>query len=491
MLLLKFIIKTLILLCCCNYAIASNIELSVPDIKIQQEIKSQLLEIALADVDYHYSKQFINLQRATNSNSYAKELMKAYFLINNFRNIFYNSSWENIQNNNYAYKQTIISLKDQEFYEFLLKNPHEFLRSIINLRPRTPNYIKYRQEIFNILQNYNKQLTAYKFVVLKPNMNRPEVVLLKKALKESGYLDPNCPETEFFDIELSEGVKLFQSSNNIKSDGIVGYQTYSLIFKTATQKLVSLARAILRQGVPALLSQNDYVFVNIPETNMYVYKNKNAILYSKVIVGATKRPTPRLNSAINNVVLNPTWTVPETIKIHDYLPKLKQDPFYLTKHGVAIVDQNNNVIDPTYIDFSKYHSSFPYRMVQAPGVSNALGLYKFNFPNSESIYLHSTSSPKYFTKATRSLSSGCVRVEKSKELAEYLLQNTYYTPEKIAKTIQEGKTKWVRTPTKTPIFLAYWTAYITEGNKLLYPTDIYQLDSKSVISNEIINNWKF
>ena len=62
-----------------------------------------------------------------------------------------------------------------------------------------------------------------------------------------------------------------------------------------------------------------------------------------------------------------------------------------------------------------------FRVRQEPGEDNSLGLVKFMFPNRFSVYLHDTPSHALFDRSKRTLSHGCVRVEKPVELARYVL----------------------------------------------------------------------
>lgn len=65
-----------------------------------------------------------------------------------------------------------------------------------------------------------------------------------------------------------------------------------------------------------------------------------------------------------------------------------------------------------------------YKYVQKPSRNNSLGLMKINFPNNHSVYLHDTNHRDYFSFTFRSLSSGCVRLEKPLEMAAHILNDT-------------------------------------------------------------------
>ena len=55
---------------------------------------------------------------------------------------------------------------------------------------------------------------------------------------------------------------------------------------------------------------------------------------------------------------------------------------------------------------------------QKPGPKNTLGLVKFVFPNEYGVYMHDTSARWLFARERRDLSHGCIRVEKSEDLAD-------------------------------------------------------------------------
>jgi murein L,D-transpeptidase YcbB/YkuD len=62
-----------------------------------------------------------------------------------------------------------------------------------------------------------------------------------------------------------------------------------------------------------------------------------------------------------------------------------------------------------------------YRIGQTGGAHNSLGRIIFRFPNQFDIYLHDTNNRGAFSREKRSLSHGCIRVQKPFELACFLL----------------------------------------------------------------------
>ena len=76
--------------------------------------------------------------------------------------------------------------------------------------------------------------------VLKPGQNHPNVVLLRRRMKQLSYLPPDSPETEYFDEQLADAIRLFQRDHGIDSDGIVGRQSYQVLNITFQQRVDQL-----------------------------------------------------------------------------------------------------------------------------------------------------------------------------------------------------------------------------------------------------------
>ena len=144
------------------------------------------------------------------------------------------------------------------------------------------------------------------------------------------------------------------------------------------------------------------------------------------------------------------------------------------------MDSKGNTIDPYSINWSSIGDKFPYRIRQAAGDS-ALGNYKFNMPSSDAIYLHDTPNHSLFSKKDRALSSGCVRVEKSDQLASILLQEAGWSEDKKRNVLESKKTTSASIRTNDPVFLYYVTAWVENGQTQVLP-DIYKYDDTATFN---------
>jgi len=98
-------------------------------------------------------------------------------------------------------------------------------------------------------------------------------------------------------------------------------------------------------------------------------------------------------------------------------------------------------VDPASVDWSQYpQKRFPYLLRQNPGPGNALGRIRFMFPNKYAVYLHDTPSRSLFERDQRAFSSGCIRVQRSFELAELLLDDPQWTKARIEEVVASKQT---------------------------------------------------
>ncbi|MGC7559501.1 L,D-transpeptidase family protein [Pasteurella sp. PK-2025] len=253
--------------------------------------------------------------------------------------------------------------------------------------------------------------------------------------------------------------------------------------KAALSKMYKLA--INAQRLRVIPAFKDGLFVNIPSYKLDYYRDGQLILSSKVIVGKKSRKTPVMYSKLSNVVVNPPWNAPVRLINEDIIPKVRKDPSYIYRNGYTIIDGKGRTIDPYTIDWENMTAKkFPYRLRQAPGDS-ALGNFKFNMPSSDAIYLHDTPNRGLFGKSDRALSSGCVRVEKSDQLATILLKEAGWSEEKKRSVLQSRKTTSATVSSHNPVFLYYVTMWVNNGQTHTLP-DIYGYD---VTPNLSYINW--
>jgi len=220
-----------------------------------------------------------------------------------------------------------------------------------------------------------------------------------------------------------------------------------------------------------------YVFVNVPAYQMQVIEGNDPVLAMRVIVGDPKHQTPLFDDEMTTVVLSPNWNVPESIIRKEMLPKLVDDPGYLERQDIQVVGTSGELVDAEGVDWSDESSISRLHFRQEPGPKNALGLVKFQFPNSFDVYMHDTPQDSLFNKSKRALSHGCVRLENPVALAEYVLRDQpQWTSEKITTAMNAGREQAVALKEHLPVHIGYFTAWVNPDGSVTYTDDPYNLD---------------
>jgi murein L,D-transpeptidase YcbB/YkuD len=227
------------------------------------------------------------------------------------------------------------------------------------------------------------------------------------------------------------------------------------------------------------------VVVNIPEFRLRAYDSGQKVaLAMNVVVGkAAPTQTPVFTDEIKFIVFRPYWNVPPGILRRTVIPGIQKSSGYIESQRFEVTDSSGRPVSASG-DVVAGLRAGKYSIRQKPGPNNSLGLIKFMFPNSHSVYLHSTPATELFAKSRRDFSSGCIRVEKPAELAAFLLRNQPdggqpWTVEKAQVAMDSGKdNRQVNLAAQVPVLLLYETAVAEEDGTVHFFDDIYGHDRR-------------
>jgi L,D-transpeptidase YcbB len=225
-----------------------------------------------------------------------------------------------------------------------------------------------------------------------------------------------------------------------------------------------------------------YILVNVADFKVEVVEAGREVLAMPAIVGRAYRQTPEFSGRMSYIEINPAWNVPPKLAREDILPNVRKNPDYLKEKGIRVFSdwrEGAPEIDPAAIDWSRVEpENLSYKFRQDPGPENSLGRISFMFPNKFDVYLHDTPERGLFSRAVRDFSSGCIRVEKPLELAEYVLRDDpEWTREKILAAIDSRETRVVNLRNPLGIHLLYWTAWLADDGRVQFREDIYLRDA--------------
>jgi L,D-transpeptidase YcbB len=314
---------------------------------------------------------------------------------------------------------------------------------------------------------------------LEPGMRDPAVALLRQRLRLSGDLAPARPDSyeQFYDAEVEAAVRRFQERHGMEANGVVGLPTSGLMNVPVEDRIRQIELSMERwRWLPRDLGDR-HILVNIAGMDMDVMQGDSSIFHSRVLVGQRYRKTPVFSDRMTYLVINPTWTIPPGILEEDKLPLIREDPDYLARNNIQVLASDGRVVDPSAIDFTAMTGRTALRFRMDPGPENPLGMVKFMFPNPHHIYLHDTPDHEDFDRPGGAISSGCIRVERALDLAEYLLADLpgWDRPRLDGMLGRPGeRTIPLRQP--LPIHILYWTAWVDPDGAAHFRPDIYERD---------------
>lgn len=285
----------------------------------------------------------------------------------------------------------------------------------------------------------------------------PAVGALRERLAAEGYVLDAPADPNLFDAALTAALTTFQRRHGLAEDGQLGPATRQALDVSVDARLAQIDANLERwrwlpRSMPA-----DRLELDIAGAEATLFAADEPVLSMRAIVGKPSLRTPMFASAVDSVVLNPPWNVPASIVRGELLPKAARDPGYLRRNGFVRTEGG-------------------WR--QRPGPANALGQVKFDFPSPFGVYLHDTPSRQLFAQPVRTLSHGCMRLEKPRELAALLLQPQGWTRAAIDSAIGAGETRRISLTKPMPLFVVYRTAAVDAEGWAVFRPDPYGWDAK-------------
>ncbi len=312
--------------------------------------------------------------------------------------------------------------------------------------------------------------------VLRLGDRHPSVPALRARLVASGDIDPNAVGNDIYDSYVEAAVRRFQARHGLTVDGIIRAETLAALNVPAPVRLAQLKVNVTRlRALSANLSPR-YVVANIPAARVEAIENGLAVSRHAAVAGKPDRPSPELTSKIVQINFNPYWTVPPSIVQKDLIPKMQDQPDYLTSNHIRIFDARHKELEPSQINWYSEDATH-YSFKQDPGSYNSLGSIRINFPSPYGVYMHDTPLKNFFGEDFRFHSSGCMRVQNVRQLVAWLLQDMRgWSLEDIDRVIKSGEQKNAQLTKPVSLHWVYITGWATPDDVVQFREDIYGKD---------------
>ena len=371
-----------------------------------------------------------------------------------------------------------VPLRDrlQLLINFSKSSPRGFLKSLIPTAPEYTRLMKQKLSFEKLLARggWGAQVPGKKY---EPGESGAGVVALRNRLISMGYMRRSASQT--FDAKMQKGVQQFQLTHGLSPDGVAGPGTLQEINVQAPERLGSIMVAMERERWMNMPRGKRHVWVNLTDFTASIVDNGKVTFQTRSVVGANKgdRRSPEFSDTMEHMVINPTWNVPRSIAVKEYLPMMQRNP---AAAGHLRLTRGGRTVSREGIDFTQFTASnFPFDLKQPPSRRNALGLVKFMFPNRHNIYLHDTPAKNLFSRESRAFSHGCIRLNDPFDFAYALLARQTRDPEEFFQSrLATNRENVVPLEQQVPVHIVYRTAFTTARGTMHFRRDVYGRDSR-------------
>ncbi len=359
---------------------------------------------------------------------------------------------------------------------FAQSNPSGFLRALPPSSPEYGRLLRAKLELERRLGQGGFGPTVSR--ALEPGASGQDVVALRNRLIAMGHLSRSATQT--YDATIQAGVQRFQQAMGLEPDGVAGPATIEALNVPLTERLGQIVVAMERERWINRPLGERHIWVNLTDFSAAIVDKGAVTFRTRSVIGATvhERQTPEFSDVMEFMVVNPSWYVPRSIIMREYLPMLRRNPNAVSH--LIITDSRGRQINRSATDFTRYtERTFPYAMRQPPSRGNALGLVKFMFPNRYNIYLHDTPAKNLFSRQVRAYSHGCIRLNDPFDFAYELLSPQTADPEGFFHgKLNTGRELRIDLEVPVPVHLVYRTAFTTADGRVHFRNDIYNRDSR-------------
>jgi murein L,D-transpeptidase YcbB/YkuD len=322
-----------------------------------------------------------------------------------------------------------------------------------------------------------------------PGPPYPGYIRLTQLLRLLGDLPDDysaaAASAQAYDAVLLQAVGHFQERHGLSATRYLDAETIEQLNIPLSYRVEQIRLAL--EGYRRLRNDSPQptIVVNIPALRLYALnKEGKVVLTMRVDVGDDFKGsrTPVLEDSMEYLVFRPYWDVPLSIQRKDFVPFVAQHPGYLAEHHfdfktstgerVAQGEVTKEVLDEL--------RAGTLRLRQRPGSDNPMGMVKFVFPNRYNVYLHDIPERDFdFVLPQRTVSHGCVHVEKPAELAAWVLRDQPgWTLERVQQAMHSGQNNVaVKLAKPLPVLIVYSTVSAGEDGDIHFYDDIYGYDA--------------
>jgi len=360
--------------------------------------------------------------------------------------------------------------------------------ALLTLWPQHPSYgplVQARRKYAQLAQRGGWDNITFSKRMRK-GRSHESIIGVKQRLALEGYFTGTINDE--YDRDLINAIKRYQETHQHKADGELDPKLIKNLNMSVEQRLATIDVTLRRYHRSRLGAFDYYLFVNIPDFHVEIWRGGQRQMRLRIVVGNNVRlrdtatgkvvrdgeqnpvyanRTPMQIGFMRHVIYNPYWNVPPRIKSEELDVKQAADETYYDTHNFEYIDP----LDP----------DSPVR--QKPGPGNTLGRVKFIFPNRHNTYLHDTAAKKLFGRPVRAFSHGCMRVQTPLDLAERLLTNDgQFDSVEVSDLLNTRpyRERAYRLRRSVPVHVDYFNTRVTDDGHVAFLSDIYKYDRSAI-----------
>ena len=231
----------------------------------------------------------------------------------------------------------------QTIQAFTQSNPSAFLRSLPPSSPEYTRLMRQKMAMERLLADggWGATVPGNKY---ERGDAGAGVVALRNRLIAMGFLQRT--NTQTYDEMIIAAVQRFQQAHGLAVDGTAGPGTLREINRSAAERLRSIIVAMERErwiNRPEGLGDR-HILVNLTDFKARIFDHGKLTFETRSVIGhqELERQTPEFSDEMDHMVINPSWYVPRSIIVREYLPKLRANPGAVSH--LEITDNRGRVV---------------------------------------------------------------------------------------------------------------------------------------------------
>ena len=320
---------------------------------------------------------------------------------------------------------------------------------------------------------------------VRPGDSLAAAEALQERLAAVGDLEGSADAggIETYDSALVEAVRRFQQRHGLSMDGVIGRATLAELQTPLDVRVTQIERALARIRRQPPVDSGPFIVVNVPAFTLFAYdggaRDTAPALTMKVIAGRAGRfSTPSLQRQLQYLDFQPDWNVPRSILTREIIPAIIRKPSYLRREHMELMRGRDEVLGDTVTpEVIAQLEAGRLWVRQRRGPDNPLGRVKFVMPNDSNVYLHDTPSRALFERARRDLSHGCIRLERARDLAVWVMrERPDWNADSVDAALAAPDFRRVALPRPVPVIVEYVTTVVMPGGAVWFVPDVYGHD---------------